>query len=102
LLACNVKSSVELKIGPLSLEAKVATVIKDITITCHSCCCYRSVAGFMHMKIVANHDGRFILGQFSQPFYNIAQMLHYYTMNKLPIKGAEHISLSIPVPREPV
>jgi len=47
----------------------------------------------MHMKIVVNDDGRFILGQFSQPFYSIAQMLHYYTVNKLPIKGAEHISL---------
>lgn len=54
----------------------------------------------MHMKIVSNPDGRFILGQFSQPFGSIAQMLNYYTVNKLPIKGAEHISLSIPVPRE--
>ena len=54
----------------------------------------------MHMKIVTNHDGRFILGQFSQPFCSIAQMVHYYTINKLPIKGAEHISLAIPVPRE--
>ena len=63
-------------------------------------CVYRSVAGFMHMKIVANSEGRFILGQFSQPFYSIAQMVHYYTVNKLPIKGAEHISLSTPVPHE--
>ena len=54
----------------------------------------------MHMKIVANHDGRFILGQFSQPFHSIAQMLHYYTVNKLPIKGADHMSLTVPVPRE--
>ena len=61
---------------------------------------YRSVTGFMHMKIVASHEGRFILGQFSQPFNSIAQMIHYYTVNKLPIKGAEHISLAIPVPRE--
>ena len=52
------------------------------------------------MKIVASHDGRFILGQFSQPFYSIAQMVHYYTVNKLPIKGAEHISLTIPVRRQ--
>ena len=52
------------------------------------------------MKIIANHDGRFILGQFSQPFYSIAHMVYYYTVNKLPIKGAEHISLSSPVPRQ--
>ena len=54
----------------------------------------------MHMKIVANDDGRFILGQFSQPFHSIAQMVHYYTVNRLPIKGAEHISLAVPVPRD--
>jgi len=54
----------------------------------------------MHMKIVTNRDGRFILGQFSQPFVSVAQMVHYYTVNKLPIKGAEHISLAIPVPHK--
>jgi hypothetical protein len=27
-------------------------------------------------------------------------MVHYYTINKLPIKGAEHISLSCPITRE--
>jgi hypothetical protein len=63
-------------------------------------CARRSVSGFMHMKIVANQDGRYILGQFSQPFFSIAQMVHYYTVNKLPIKGAEHISLSYPVKHE--
>ena len=51
----------------------------------------------MHMKIVANAYGRYILGQFSQPFYNIPQMVYHYTINKLPIKGAEHMSLLYPV-----
>ena len=60
---------------------------------------FRSVAGFMHMKIIASREGRYILGQFSQPFYSIAQMVHYYTLNKLPIKDAQHISLTFPVPR---
>lgn len=60
----------------------------------------RSINGFMHMKIVANSDGRYILGQFSQPFYSIAQMVNYYSVNKLPIKGAEHICLSHPIKHE--
>ena len=51
----------------------------------------------MHMKIVVDRDGRFILGQFSQPFHSIPQMVYYYTVAKLPIKGAEHMSLLYPV-----
>ena len=57
---------------------------------------YRSSRGFMHMKIV-NRDGKFILGQFSQPFDNIPQMIHHYSRNKLPIKGAEHMNLIRPI-----
>ena len=53
----------------------------------------------MHMKIV-NRDKRFILGQFSQPFDSIPQMIHHYSRNKLPIKGAEHMSLLHPVINE--
>ena len=61
---------------------------------------HRSTRGFMHMKIVTSPDGRYILGQFSQPFYSIPQMIHHYTVNKLPIKGAEHMSLLYPVTNE--
>lgn len=61
------------------------------------CSALRSAQGFMHMKIVANAYGRYVLGQFSQPFYNIPQMVYHYTLNKLPIKGAEHMSLLYPV-----
>lgn len=52
--------------------------------------------GFMHMKIVSR-DGKYILGQFSQPFENIPHMIYHYSRNKLPIKGAEHISLTQPI-----
>lgn len=58
----------------------------------------KSAHGFMHMKIVSNANDCFILGQFSQPFQSIAQMILHYTIHKLPIKGAEHISLIFPVP----
>ncbi|XP_042898567.1 SH2 domain-containing adapter protein B [Parasteatoda tepidariorum] len=56
----------------------------------------KSARGFMHMKIV-HSDGRFILGQFSNPFSSIPEMIHHYSINKLPIKGAEHMSLLYPV-----
>lgn len=57
----------------------------------------RSARGFMHMKIVHNEDGKFILGQFSKPFESIPEMINHYALNKLPIKGAEHMSLLYPV-----
>ena len=60
---------------------------------------YRSAKGFMHMKIVVRDD-IYILGQFSQPFESIPQMIHHYSVYKLPIKGAEHMSLLHPVLHE--
>lgn len=57
----------------------------------------KSARGFMHMKIVHNSEGKFILGQFSKPFESIPEMIHHYSVNKLPIKGAEHMSLLYPV-----
>lgn len=54
----------------------------------------------MHMKIVVDPERKFILGQFSQPFTSIPQMIQYYTVSKLPIKGAEHMSLLYPVNRK--
>jgi hypothetical protein len=73
----------------------------------------KSAKGFMHMKIATelataapgSTDGsvptaRYILGQFSQPFSSISQMIHHYTVNKLPIKGAEHMCLLYPISNE--
>lgn len=59
----------------------------------------RSTQGYMHMKIV-RVDTQYILGQFSQPFRSIASMISHYTCNKLPIKGAEHMSLVYAVTAE--
>ncbi|XP_013774400.2 uncharacterized protein LOC106459325 [Limulus polyphemus] len=56
----------------------------------------KSARGFMHMKIVCN-DGKFILGQFSKPFDSIPEIISYYSLHKLPIKGAEYMSLRHPV-----
>jgi len=64
----------------------------------------RSSRGFMHMKIATetSESGtvRYILGQFSQPFSSIPQMIHHYTVSKLPVKGAEHMCLLYPISHE--
>nr|XP_023699299.1 SH2 domain-containing adapter protein D-like isoform X1 [Paramormyrops kingsleyae]XP_023699300.1 SH2 domain-containing adapter protein D-like isoform X1 [Paramormyrops kingsleyae]XP_023699301.1 SH2 domain-containing adapter protein D-like isoform X1 [Paramormyrops kingsleyae]XP_023699302.1 SH2 domain-containing adapter protein D-like isoform X1 [Paramormyrops kingsleyae]XP_023699303.1 SH2 domain-containing adapter protein D-like isoform X1 [Paramormyrops kingsleyae] len=57
----------------------------------------RSCQGFMHMKFTVSKEGKHILGQNSPPFDTIPEVVHYYTTHKLPIKGAEHLSLLFPV-----
>ncbi|TKS86846.1 SH2 domain-containing adapter protein D [Collichthys lucidus] len=57
----------------------------------------RSCKGFMHMKFAQSADGRYVLGENSPPFSTIPEVIHYYTTHKLPIRGAEHMSLLYPV-----
>ncbi|XP_037551440.1 src homology 2 domain containing transforming protein D, a [Nematolebias whitei] len=57
----------------------------------------RSCKGFMHMKFSQSADGRYVLGENSPPFLTIPEVIHYYTTHKLPIRGAEHMSLLYPV-----
>ncbi|EEB16289.1 conserved hypothetical protein [Pediculus humanus corporis] len=58
----------------------------------------KSAKGFMHMRIqIDNNSGQFILGQFSKPFNSIPDMIRHYSVNKLPIRGAEHMCLLKPV-----
>ncbi|KAK2891989.1 hypothetical protein Q8A73_017654 [Channa argus] len=57
----------------------------------------RSCKGFMHMKFTQSADGRYVLGENSPPFSSIPEVIHYYTTHKLPIRGAEHMSLLYPV-----
>uniref|UniRef100_A0A8D0F8B6 SH2 domain-containing adapter protein B n=1 Tax=Strix occidentalis caurina TaxID=311401 RepID=A0A8D0F8B6_STROC len=52
--------------------------------------------GFMHMKLMKTKE-KYILGQNSPPFNSVPEVIHYYTTKKLPIKGAEHLSLLYPV-----
>ena len=42
----------------------------------------RSSHGFMHMRIQLTAGGQYILGQFSRPFNNIAEMINYYTVSR--------------------
>ncbi|XP_072245723.1 src homology 2 domain containing transforming protein D, b isoform X1 [Leuresthes tenuis] len=57
----------------------------------------RSCQGFMHMKFTRCKDGKYVLGQNSPPFDTIPEVIHFYTSHKLPIRGAEHLSLLYPV-----
>ncbi|XP_036951649.1 SH2 domain-containing adapter protein F isoform X4 [Acanthopagrus latus] len=57
----------------------------------------KSSQGFMHMKLSRTKENKYILGQNSCPFDSVPEIIHYYSSRKLPIKGAEHMSLLYPV-----
>lgn len=58
---------------------------------------HRSAKGFMHMRIQQNENGKFILGEFSQPFDSVPDIIKHFCMNRLPVRGAEHMCLIEPV-----
>lgn len=60
-------------------------------------CVLRSSQGFMHMKLSRTKENKYILGQNSCPFDSVPEIIHFYSSRKLPIKGAEHMSLLYPV-----
>ncbi|XP_055629142.1 uncharacterized protein LOC129770376 [Toxorhynchites rutilus septentrionalis] len=58
----------------------------------------KSAKGFMHMRIQRDQEtGQFILGQFSRPFPTIPDMIRHFCLNRLPVRGAEHMCLLEPV-----
>ncbi|MEQ2295067.1 hypothetical protein AMECASPLE_010364 [Ameca splendens] len=57
----------------------------------------KSSQGFMHMKLLRTKENKYILGQNSGPFDSVPEIIHFYSSRKLPIKGAEHMSLLYPV-----
>uniref|UniRef100_A0A3P9IHJ0 Src homology 2 domain containing F n=1 Tax=Oryzias latipes TaxID=8090 RepID=A0A3P9IHJ0_ORYLA len=57
----------------------------------------KSSQGFMHMKLSRTKENKYILGQNSCPFNSVPDIIHFYSSRKLPIKGAEHMSLLYPV-----
>ncbi|XP_069505484.1 SH2 domain-containing adapter protein D [Ambystoma mexicanum] len=61
------------------------------------CLSIRCCQGFMHMKLTQTKESKYIVGQNSAAFSSIPEVIHYYTTRKLPIKGAEHLSLLYPV-----
>lgn len=58
----------------------------------------KSARGFMHMRIKRDAVTRdFKLSDFQRRFLTIPEMVHHYTRNRLPIKGAEHMCLKKPI-----
>ncbi|XP_076151171.1 SH2 domain-containing adapter protein D-like [Alosa pseudoharengus] len=57
----------------------------------------RSCHGFMHMKFSLSREGKYVLGENSPLFDTIPEVIYFYTTHKLPIRGAEHLSLLFPV-----
>uniref|UniRef100_A0A8C8DC52 SH2 domain-containing protein n=1 Tax=Oncorhynchus tshawytscha TaxID=74940 RepID=A0A8C8DC52_ONCTS len=57
----------------------------------------KSSQGFMHMKLSRTKENKYILGLNSCPFDSVPEIIHFYSSRKLPIKGAEHMSLLYPV-----
>ncbi|XP_045500848.1 serine/arginine repetitive matrix protein 1 isoform X2 [Colias croceus] len=58
----------------------------------------KSTRGFMHMRICRGGDG-YTLGGASTAFPTVpALMRHYVTAQRLPVRGAEHMALSTPLP----
>ncbi|XP_047201632.1 SH2 domain-containing adapter protein F-like isoform X2 [Girardinichthys multiradiatus] len=73
------------------LVRKSQSCQKDYSLSLRSC------KGFMHMKFTQSADHHYVLGENSPPFFTIPEVIHYYTTHKLPIRGAEHMSLLYPV-----
>uniref|UniRef100_A0A0K2UWR2 SH2 domain-containing protein n=1 Tax=Lepeophtheirus salmonis TaxID=72036 RepID=A0A0K2UWR2_LEPSM len=58
----------------------------------------KSSRGYIHMRIKRDPNSRdFSLSNFLKKFITIPQMIHHYTLNRLPIQGAEHMCLKKPV-----
>nr|XP_018915800.1 PREDICTED: uncharacterized protein LOC109043152 [Bemisia tabaci] len=61
----------------------------------------KSARGFMHMRIQRDKESnQFILGHFSNLFVNVPSMIHHYSLNRIPIRGAEHMRLLHPLPEQ--
>ena len=52
----------------------------------------------MHLRIGLD-KGEYILGENSQPFPTVPELINYYTRHELPIQNANHIKLQFPIPR---
>ncbi|XP_055380418.1 hybrid signal transduction histidine kinase A-like [Condylostylus longicornis] len=57
----------------------------------------KGAKGFMHMRIQRNEANQYILGQFSRPFDSVPEMIRHFCINRLPVRGAEHMCLLDPV-----
>ncbi|VEL21492.1 unnamed protein product [Protopolystoma xenopodis] len=57
-------------------------------------------SGFLHMKISRNPKGQYILGEYSQPYSSIPQMIYHYARTLVPVRGADTVTLCNSVLRQ--
>ncbi|XP_074174922.1 SH2 domain-containing adapter protein E [Rhinolophus sinicus] len=53
--------------------------------------------GCVHIIVAQTKDNKYTLNQMSAVFDSIPEVVHYYSNEKLPFKGAEHMTLLYPV-----
>ncbi|XP_030043570.1 SH2 domain-containing adapter protein E [Microcaecilia unicolor] len=53
--------------------------------------------GCVHIIVAQTRDNKFTLNQPSAVFCSIPEVVHYYSTEKLPFKGAEHMTLLFPL-----
>lgn len=51
----------------------------------------------MHILVAQTKDHKYTLSQASGGFASVPEVVHYYSTEKLPFKGAEHMALLHPV-----
>lgn len=61
------------------------------------CCSPRTSQGCVHIIVARTKDNKYTLSQASGVFASIPEVVHYYSTEKLPFKGAEHMALLHPV-----
>nr|XP_047905181.1 SH2 domain-containing adapter protein E [Anser cygnoides] len=57
----------------------------------------RTSQGCVHIIVAQTKDNKYTLSQASGAFASIPEVVHYYSTEKLPFKGAEHMALLHPV-----
>lgn len=57
----------------------------------------RTSQGCVHIIVAQTKDNKYTLSQASGVFASIPEVVHYYSTEKLPFKGAEHMALLHPV-----
>lgn len=68
-------------------------------LTSPSRCAFRSRTsqGCVHIIVAQTKDSKYTLDQTSAVFDSVPEVVHYYSNEKLPFKGAEHMTLLYPV-----
>ncbi|NXL68452.1 SHE protein, partial [Chordeiles acutipennis] len=57
----------------------------------------RTSQGCVHIIVAQTKDNKYTLSQASGVFASVPEVVHYYSTEKLPFKGAEHMALLHPV-----